>query len=74
MDLLKKARDFQKRSMSNMSTSDRVSASREAKLLVLGINEIYKKSKDPYLMDIMKLITEKKRKIDKRLKGRLSIT
>ncbi|WP_035085883.1 hypothetical protein [Aquimarina latercula] len=74
MDLLKKARDFQKRSMSNMSTSDRVSASREAKLLVLSINEIYKKSKDPYLMDIMKLITEKKRKIDKRLKGRLSIT
>ncbi|AXT57906.1 hypothetical protein D1815_19895 [Aquimarina sp. AD1] len=74
MDLLKKAREFQKRSMSNMSTSDRVSASREAKSLVLSINEIYKKSKDPYLMDIMKLITEKKRKIDKRLKGRLSIT
>ncbi|GAA0712580.1 hypothetical protein GCM10009430_03150 [Aquimarina litoralis] len=55
--------------MSNMSTSDRVSASREAKLLVLSINEIYKKSKDPKLMDVMKLITLKKRKIDKRLKG-----
>ncbi|WP_405209310.1 hypothetical protein [Aquimarina sp. LLG6339-5] len=74
MDLLKKAREFQKRSMSNMSTSDRVSASREAKSLVLSINEIYKKSKDPSLMDIMKLITQKKRKIDKRLKGRLSAT
>jgi len=72
MDLLKKAREFHKRSMSNMSTSDRVSASREAKLLVLSINEIYKKSKDPNLMDMMKLITQKKRKIDKRLKGFLA--
>ena len=69
MELLKNAKDFLKRSMSNMSTSDRVSASREAKLLVLSINEIYKKSKDPKLMDVMKLITQKKRKIDKRLKG-----
>lgn len=69
MELLKNAKDFLKRSMSNMSTSDRVSASREAKSLVLSINEIYKKSKDPKLMDIMKLITYKKRKIDKRLKG-----
>ncbi|MGY3792077.1 hypothetical protein [Aquimarina litoralis] len=69
MELLKNAKDFLKRSMSNMSTSDRVSASREAKLLVLSINEIYKKSKDPKLMDVMKLITLKKRKIDKRLKG-----
>ncbi|WP_299897915.1 hypothetical protein [uncultured Aquimarina sp.] len=69
MELLKNAKDFLKRSMSNMSTSDRVSASRKAKLLVLSINEIYEKSKDPKLMDVMKLITLKKRKIDKRLKG-----
>ncbi|WP_367183193.1 hypothetical protein [uncultured Aquimarina sp.] len=56
-----------------MSTSDRVSASREAKSLVLSINEIYKRSKDPDLMSLMKMITEKKRKIDKRLRGRLVI-
>ncbi|MFD2563182.1 hypothetical protein [Aquimarina rubra] len=73
MELLKKAKKFLKKSMSNMSTSDRVSASREAKSLVLSINEIYKKSKDPDLMNIMKMITEKKRKIDKRLRGRLVI-
>ena len=60
---------FEKMKMSHMSTSDRVKASRQAKSLVLAINEIYKKTKDASLMEIMKRITEKKRKIDKRLKG-----
>ncbi len=69
MILINKALEFEKRRMTKMSTSDRVSASREAKSLVLRINEIYKKTRDPYLMDIMKLVTQKKRKIDKRLKG-----
>ncbi|GAB5473560.1 MAG: hypothetical protein Mars2KO_16590 [Maribacter sp.] len=72
MDLLLKANAFEKMKMSHMSTSDRVMASREAKELVLAINEIYKKTKDSKLMDVMKRITEKKRKIDKRLKGRLT--
>lgn len=69
MNIIEKALEFINRKTPNMSTSDRVSASREAKSLVLGLNEIYKKSKDPKLMDIMKLITAKKRKIEKRLKG-----
>ncbi len=72
MELIKKAFEFDKRKMSNMSTSDRVSASREAKELVLKINEIYKETMNPELMEAMKLITEKKRKIDKRLKVRLT--
>ena len=69
MDLLLKAEEFDKRPMSHMSTSDRVKASREAKDLVLSINEIYKKTKDSKLMEAMKRITIKKKKIDKRLKG-----
>lgn len=69
MDLLLKADEFEKRPMSHMSTSDRVNASREAKELVLAINELYKKSKDGKLMEVMKRITIKKRKIEKRLKG-----
>ncbi|MEP0262478.1 hypothetical protein [Dokdonia sp.] len=72
MDLLKEAVDFENAKMSNMSTSDRVVASREAKRLVLALNEIYKETKDPELMDMMKRLTEKKRKIEKRLKGRPS--
>lgn len=70
MDILHEAEMFEKAKMSHMSTSDRVVASREAKRLVLAINEIYKKTKDSKLMEIMKRITLKKRKIDKRLKGR----
>mgnify|MGYP003662804188 CR=1 FL=1 len=70
MDLLKEAQEFEQMKMSNMSTSDRVVASREAKKLILAINEIYKQTKDADLMDLMKRLTDKKRKIEKRLKGR----
>lgn len=72
-ELLLQAQDFEDMKMSHMSTSDRVKASRKAKELVLAINEIYKKTKDTTLMDAMKRITEKKRKIDKRLKGRMTL-
>ncbi|MEZ4809428.1 MAG: hypothetical protein R2819_03640 [Allomuricauda sp.] len=65
--LLEQAAEFERRTLSHMSTSDRVAASREAKNLILSINEIYKKTKDSKLMDIMKSLTEKKRKIEKRL-------
>jgi hypothetical protein len=52
-----------------MSTSDRVHSSRKAKELILGINDVYKETKDEELMDLMKLLTAKKQKIEKRLKG-----
>ncbi len=74
MELLKNAIEFENRKMSNMTTSDRVAASREAKSLILSINEIYKKTKDSDLMDLMKRLTEKKRKIEKRLKGMPSLS
>ncbi|WP_027077112.1 hypothetical protein [Maribacter antarcticus] len=70
MDILHEASIFEKAKMSHMSTSDRVTASREAKRLVLAINEIYKKTKDSSLMDVMKRLTVKKKRIDIRLKGR----
>ncbi|WP_299315901.1 hypothetical protein [uncultured Aquimarina sp.] len=69
MELIEKALEFESRKMSNMTTSDRVAASREAKSLVLAINEIYKNTQESKLMDIMKRLTAKKRKIEKRLKG-----
>jgi hypothetical protein len=71
MDLIKEAHEFEKAGLKHMSTSDRVVASREAKRLILAINEVYKKSKDTSLMDIMKRLTLKKKKIEIRLKGRL---
>lgn len=70
MELINEALEFEQAKMSNMSTSDRVVASREAKRLILALNEIYKKSKDTVIMDMMKRLTTKKKKIEKRLKGR----
>lgn len=70
MEVLKEAEAFEKMKMSHMSTSDRVQASREAKKLILAINEIYKKTRDANLMNLMKRLTDKKRKIEKRLKGK----
>tara|TARA_R110000868_G_scaffold145181_3_gene365214 strand:- start:28031 stop:28258 length:228 start_codon:yes stop_codon:yes gene_type:complete len=70
MQIIDKALEFEKAKMSNMSTSDRVVASREAKSLILALNEIYKKSKDSNIMDIMKRLTVKKKRIEIRLKGR----
>ena len=70
MDIVNQALAFEQAKMKNMSTSDRVVASREAKRLVLALNEIYKRTKDANLMDIMKRITVKKRRIESRLKGK----
>ena len=69
MDIVEKALEFENEKMRNMSTSDRVAASRRAKELILALNEVYKENKDPELMDLMKRLTAKKQKIDKRLKG-----
>ena len=70
--LLIEAQEYEDMKMSNMSTSDRVKASRKGKSIILGLNEFYKESKDEKIMDVMKRVTEKKQKIEKRLKGRPS--
>ena len=61
--------DYEKLTMSHMSTSDRVKYSRVGKALVLSINDIYKESKETELMDLMKRVTVKKQKIEKRIKA-----
>ena len=72
-ELLERAQAFEDRKMSRMTTSDRVKASREAKELILAINQFYKKNRDTSLMDLMKRLTSKKKKIEKRLMGRPTI-
>lgn len=71
IEVLRRASDFENRKWSGLTTSDRVNATREAKELILTINEHYKQTKDQELMDIMKRLTAIKRKLEKRLKGRL---
>ncbi|ARV07863.1 hypothetical protein BTO04_14665 [Polaribacter sp. SA4-10] len=70
MDLIERATEFENRKMRFITTSDRIVASREVKALILELNEVYKESKDPELMDQMKRLTAVKQKIEKRLKGR----
>lgn len=50
-----------------ISRSDKIGASREAKRLILGLNEIYKEKKDPSIMEMMKRLTALKKKYEKRL-------
>jgi hypothetical protein len=70
MELINKALEFETRKMRFPTTSDRVLAAREAKSLILSLNEIYKKTKDVEIMDIMKRLTVIKKRIEKRLKGK----
>lgn len=69
MDLIERALEFEQRKRRSLSTSDRVKIGREAKELILSLNEVYKKTKDENIMDIMKRLTAIKRKVEKRLKG-----
>lgn len=73
LELIDKALEFEQRKMRGLSTSDRVKISREAKALILDLNQIYKVKKDQKIMDIMKRLTVIKRKVEKRLKGGLTI-
>ena len=73
MELVQNALEFEQRKMILKTTNERILASREVKSLILGLNEVYKKTKNPELMDLMKRLTVIKQKIEKRLKLRLSI-
>ncbi|MCX7550316.1 hypothetical protein [Xanthomarina sp. F2636L] len=70
MELIEKALEFEKTSLRSLSTSDRIEISREAKALILELNELYKTKKDEDIMDLMKRLTAMKQKVEKRLKGR----
>lgn len=67
MDLINRALEFEKTKLRSLTTSDRIIISREAKELILSLNEIYKSNRDTNIMDIMKRLTTIKRKVEKRL-------
>ena len=72
MDIIKKALDFEQRKSTFKTRNEKILASREVKQIILDLNEVYKQKKDAKIMDIMKRLTEIKRNIEKRLKGRLT--
>ena len=71
--LLQKAEEFESWKWSRITTSERVQASRELKDLILEINEVYNKSRDQHLMEVMKRLTAIKKKVEKRLKMRIDV-
>jgi len=73
MDLVEKGFEFEQRKISLKTTNERIIASKEVKSLILGINEIYKKTKNPALMDLMKRLTVIKKKVEKRLRLKITV-
>ena len=73
MEIVQNALEFEQRKMILKTTNERILASREVKSLILSLNEVYKTTKNPELMDLMKRLTVIKQKIEKRLNLRLSI-
>ena len=73
MDLINQALEFEQRKISLKTTNDRIIASKEVKSLILGINEIYKKTKNSDLMDLMKRLTVIKKKVEKRLNFKVTV-
>jgi len=71
-DIIKEATEFEQKRLVFKTKDDRINASRQLKEYVLALNELYKESKDSDIMDLMKKLTVKKKKVDVRLKGRLT--
>ena len=68
--LLQQADQLEKNYKLFRSRNEKILGSKQAKVLILSINEFYKETRDEALMDVMKRITVIKRKLEKRLKGR----
>ncbi len=73
MELVQKALEFEQRKIILKSTNDRIVASKEVKSLILSLNEVYKETKNPELMDLMKRLTVIKQRVEKRLKLRITV-
>ena len=67
MDLIQKALEFEQRKVVKYH-NQRVLASREVKSLILSLNEVFKKTKEPELMDLMKKIDRYKTDNRKKIK------
>jgi len=67
MDIFTRADEFETKKTTFKTRSERIVASREAKEIILALNEIYKENQKEEIMDQMKRITVLKRKIEKRL-------
>ncbi|MDT0553457.1 MAG: hypothetical protein BM563_00890 [Bacteroidetes bacterium MedPE-SWsnd-G1] len=70
LELITQALEFEKNESQFKSRNERIIAVREAKRMILAINEVYKKNRDEKLMAIMKRLSVIKIKFEKRLRIR----
>ena len=70
VELVSQAIEFEKNEKSFKTRSEKIIAAKEAKKIILSLNEVYKKDGDEELMSIMKRISVIKIKLEKRLRIR----
>ena len=70
IELVSQALEFEKNEKSFKTRNDKIIAVKEAKRIILSINDVYKKNRDEKLMSIMKRLSIIKIKLEKRLKLR----
>jgi len=70
IELVSQALEFEKKEKLFKTRNDKIIAVKEAKRIILSINDVYKKNRDEKLMSIMKRLSVIKIKLEKRLKLR----
>ena len=70
VELISQALEFEKNEKTFKSRNEKIIAAKEAKRIILSINDVYKQNSDEKLMNIMKRLSVIKIKLEKRLKMR----
>lgn len=70
VELIEQATEFEKNEKTFKTRNEKIVAAREAKRIILSINDVYKINSDEKLMSIMKRLSVIKIKLEKRLKMR----
>ena len=68
MDIIKIAKEFERREHSFKNPSDRIRASHEVKEIILVLSEIYEMGHDPVIMDLIKRLMATKKSIERKLR------
>ncbi len=67
MGIIQEALDFEANSTSFKTRDEKIIGAIKVKELILGLNDIYKETKETEIMDQMKRLTAIKQKLEKRL-------
>ena len=68
MDIIKYAKEFERKDHSFKNSSDRIKASHEVNEIILVLSEIYEMGHDPVIMELIKRLMVTKKSIEKKLR------